>query len=66
MEQKLQSVEAEDKALMDKNRAAQKAERDAIKAKKAKNDVYASDRARPGTTTTEVTITRTGSVTLNQ
>lgn len=66
MEQKLQSVEAEDKALMDKNRAAQKAERDAIKAKKAKNDVYASDRPKPGTKTTEVTITRTQRVSVNQ
>ena len=66
MEQKLQSVEAEDKALMDKNRAVQKAERDAIKAKKAKNDVYASDRPKPGTTTTEVIVTRTERTAVNQ
>lgn len=66
MEQKLQSVEAEDKALMDKNRAAQKAERDAVKAEKAKNDVYAGDRPKPGTKTTEVTITRTERVSVNQ
>lgn len=66
MEQKLQSVEAEDKALMDKNRATQKAQRDAAKAEKTKNDVYAGDRPKPGTKTTEVTITRTERVSVNQ
>ncbi len=66
MEQKLQSVEAEDKALMDKNRATQKAQRDAVKAEKAKNDIYAGDRPKPGTKTTEVTITKTQKVSVNQ
>ncbi len=66
MEQKLQSVEAEDKALMDKNRATQKAQRDAVKAEKAKNDIYAGDRPKSGTKTTEVTITKTQKVSVNQ
>jgi L,D-transpeptidase ErfK/SrfK len=70
MEKQLESVEAEDKELMAKNRAAQKAERDALEAKKAKNDVYAKDRKKTVTkTTTEVTVitkTETKPRTLNQ
>lgn len=61
MEAKLKSVEAEDKAVMDKKRAAVKAERNAAAAEKAKNDVYAGDRKKKAgkTVREETVITRT-------
>jgi L,D-transpeptidase ErfK/SrfK len=70
MEEKLKSVEAEDKVVTDKRRAAVKAERDAVAAEKAKNDVYAGDRKKKaGKAVKEVTIvtkTETRQRTLNQ
>ena len=70
MEQQLKSVEAEDKAVVEKRRVAVKAERDAAAAEKAKNDVYAGDRKKKAAKVVkEVTIitkTETGARTLNQ
>ncbi|HEU4838421.1 MAG TPA: L,D-transpeptidase family protein [Micavibrio sp.] len=71
MEEKLKSVEAEDKAVVEKRRAAVKAERDAAAAEKAKNDVYAGDRKKKAkkAAVKEVTIitkTESGPRTLNQ
>lgn len=71
MEEKLKSVEAADKAVLEKRRAAVKAERDAAAAEKAKNDVYAGDRKKKAgkQAVKEVTIitkTESGPRTLNQ
>jgi L,D-transpeptidase ErfK/SrfK len=71
MEEKLKSVEAADKAVLEKRRAAVKAERDAAAAEKAKNDVYAGDRKKKAgkAAVKEVTIvtkTKSGARTLNQ
>lgn len=70
MEEKLKSVEAEDKAVVDKQRAAVKAERDAVTTEKAKNDAYAADRKKnAGKAAREVTIitkTESSPRTLNQ
>jgi hypothetical protein len=71
MEEKLKSVEAADKAVVEKRRAAVKAERDAAAAEKAKNDVYAGDRKKKAgkQAVKEITIitkTESGPRTLNQ